>query len=326
METKVANETARRKSKKTAVAPRMAKCGKRNQPVNLMNRVYRRLIVFLLVFALIDVCRADSPRPLRLATTTSTENSGLLAALLPAFEKHYGAPVRVIAVGTGQALKLGERGDVDVVMVHARADEDKFVAAGYGVNRRDVMYNDFILVGPKEDPANVRGMRDVGEALAKISDAGVKFVSRGDESGTHIMERNLWQLMGIKPDDLGSVGGKGGKGGKWYLSAGQGMGAVLTMAASVGAYTLTDRGTFVAYKSKIALDILVTGDPRLANPYGIIAVNPRRHADVNASGADALIEWITSTQGRQRINGFRANGEQLFFFGVPPAAVFKALR
>ena len=294
-----------------------------------MSRVYRCLIVFLLVFALIDVCRADSPRPLRLATTTSTENSGLLAALLPAFEKHYGAPLRVIAVGTGQALKLGERGDVDVVMVHARADEDKFVAAGFGVNRRDVMYNDFILVGPKDDPAKVRGMKDVGEALAKISGAGVKFVSRGDESGTHIMERKLWQLKGIKPDHLGGVGGSGGTGGKggtWYLSAGQGMGAVLTMAASVGAYTLTDRGTFVAYKSKIALDILVAGDPRLANPYGIIAVNPRRHADVNASGADALIEWITSAEGRQRINGFRANGEQLFFFGVPPAPVFKAFR
>jgi tungstate transport system substrate-binding protein len=260
---------------------------------------------------------ADAPRPLRLATTTSTENSGLLADLLPAFEKQYGAPVRVIAVGTGQALKLGERGDVDLVLVHARADEDKFVAAGYGVNRRDVMYNDFIMVGPVEDPASIRGLKHIGIAMKRIHEQGTKFVSRGDESGTHIMERRLWKEEGITSEALK---------GKWYLSAGQGMGAVLTMAASIGAYTLTDRGTFVAYKSKIALDILVEGDPRLANPYGIIAVNPKRHADVNAAGANALIEWITSADGQKRINGFRANGEQLFFSGVPPAQAFKALK
>lgn len=260
---------------------------------------------------------ADAPRPLRLATTTSTENSGLLADLLPAFEKQYGASVRVIAVGTGQALKLGERGDVDVVLVHARADEDKFVAAGFGVNRRDVMYNDFVMVGPKDDLAGIRGLKDIGVAMKKIHEKGVKFISRGDESGTHIMERRLWKEEGVSLEALK---------GKWYLSAGQGMGAVLTMAASIGAYTLTDRGTFVAYKSKIALDILVAGDPRLANPYGIIAVNPKRHTDANADGANALIEWITSTEGQQRINGFRANGEQLFFSGVPPALAFKALK
>ena len=288
-----------------------------------MGRVYRRLASFLALcvgcaWAAASVAESSRPLPpLRLATTTSTENSGLLAVLLPAFEKHFGAPVRVIAVGTGQALKLGERGDVDVVLVHARADEDKFVAAGFGVNRRDVMYNDFVLVGPKEDPANIRGLKDVGDAMKKIRENRARFVSRGDESGTHIMERQLWQTEGISP---------GGSNDKWYLSAGQGMGAVLTMAASIGAYTLTDRGTFVAYKSKIALDILVAGDPRLANPYGIIAVNPRRHADVNAAGANALIEWITSPEGRQRINAFRANGEQLFFFGVPPATVYRSLR
>ena len=279
-----------------------------------MHRVYRRLGIFLLAFASASFCLADAPRPLRLATTTSTENSGLLAYLLPAFEKHYGAPVRVIAVGTGQALKRGERGDVDVVLVHARADEDKFVAAQFGVNRRDVMYNDFIMVGPKDDPAAIRGFKSVGEAMKKIHAKSAKFVSRGDDSGTHIMEQKLWREEGIVP------------GGKHYLSAGQGMGAVLTMAASIGAYTLSDRGTFGAYKSRIALDILVAGDPRLANPYGIIAVNPQRHPDINASGANALIDWITSAEGRERINGFRVNGEQLFFSGVPTAAGFKVLK
>ena len=288
-----------------------------------MQRVYRRIAVFLALsmYAMSVVwpvaSLADVPRALRLATTTSTENAGLLGDLLPAFEKQYGAPVRVIAVGTGQALKLGERGDVDVVLVHARADEDKFVAAGFGVNRRDVMYNDFVMVGPKDDPAGIRGLKDIGVAMKKLLEKSVKFVSRGDESGTHIMERRLWKEEGVTMEALK---------GKWYLSAGQGMGAVLTMAASIGAYTLTDRGTFVAYKSKIALDILVAGDPRLANPYGIIAVNPKRHTDVNADGANALIEWITSPEGQKRINGFRGNGEQLFFSGVPPVLVFKALK
>lgn len=276
-----------------------------------MHGVYRRLSIFLLAFALAGHCLAEPPRPIRLATTTSTENSGLLGYLLPVFEKQYGAPVRVISVGTGQALKLGERGDVDVVLVHARADEDKFVVAQFGINRRDVMYNDFIMVGPKEDPAGIRGFKSVGAAMKKIHEANVKFISRGDESGTHIMERRLWQEESIAP------------GGNNYLSAGQGMGAVLTMAGSIGAYTLSDRGTFVAYKSRIGLDILVSGDPRLANPYGIIAVNPKRHPDINAAGANALIEWITSAEGRDRIDGFRANGEQLFFSGVPPSAGYK---
>ena len=291
----------------------MAQCRNHAYP-KMMHRVYRRLAPFLLSFALAGHCLAESPRPVRLATTTSTENSGLLGYLLPAFEKQYGAPVRVIAVGTGQALKLGERGDVDVVLVHARADEDKFVAAQFGINRRDVMYNDFILVGPGDDPAGIRGFKDVGAALRKIHEKNVKFISRGDDSGTHIMEQRLWREGGVAP------------GGKHYLSAGQGMGAVLTMAASIGAYTLSDRGTFGAYKSRLALDILVAGDPRLANPYGIIAVNPKRHPDMNVAGANALIDWITSAGGRARIDGFRVNGEQLFFSGVPSPTGFKVLR
>jgi tungstate transport system substrate-binding protein len=267
----------------------------------------------ILLFAL-GVHNACAQAPLRLATTTSTENSGLLSYLLPVFEKKYGAPVRVIAVGTGQALKLGERGDVDAVLVHAREDEDRFVAAGFGINRRDVMYNDFILVGPKEDPAGIRGMGHVGDALKKLFEQGAKFVSRGDESGTHIMERRLWKEEGVQPV------------GKNYLSAGQGMGAVLTMSGAVGAYTLTDRGTFVAYKSRIGLDILVSGDPRLANPYGIIAVNPKRHADANFAGAMALVEWITSDEGLRLIAAFKVNGEQLFFPGVPKTAGYKIVR
>ena len=286
-----------------------------------MNHHFWRIAALFFVCALgatgvviADEAKSASIRPLRLATTTSTENSGLLGALLPAFEKKYGAPVRVIAVGTGQALKLGERGDVDVVLVHAREDEDKFVSAGFGVNRRDVMYNDFILVGPAEDPAGIRGMTKVGEALKKIHDKSATFISRDDESGTHIMERRLWKEEGIVP---------GTRDGKRYLAAGQGMGAVLTMSGALGAYTLTDRGTFVAYKSRIGLDILVSGDPRLANPYGIIAVNPKRHADTNFTGAMALIDWMTSAEGLKLITLFKVNGEQLFFPGVPPAVGYR---
>ena len=285
-----------------------------------MNRVFcKNIAALILVSAMLvagSVGATDAkPLPIRLATTTSTENSGLLAALLPVFEKKYGAPVRVIAVGTGQALKLGERGDVDLVLVHAREDEDKFVAAGFGVNRRDVMYNDFILVGPTADPAGIRGMTRVGEALKKIHEIGATFVSRGDESGTHIMERRLWKeeniVQGLATDA------------RRYLSAGQGMGAVLTMSGALGAYTLTDRGTFLAYKSRIGLDILVAGDPRLANPYGIIAVNPKRHAHTNFTGAMALIDWITSAEGLVLVASFKVNGEQLFFPGLPPAAGVK---
>ena len=285
-----------------------------------MNRVFcKNIAALILVSAMLvagSVGATDAkPLPIRLATTTSTENSGLLAALLPVFEKKYGAPVRVIAVGTGQALKLGERGDVDLVLVHAREDEDKFVAAGFGVNRRDVMYNDFILVGPTTDPAGIRGMTRVGEALKKIHETGATFVSRGDESGTHIMERRLWKeeniVQGLATDA------------RRYLSAGQGMGAVLTMSGALGAYTLTDRGTFLAYKSRIGLDILVAGDPRLANPYGIIAVNPKRHAHTNFTGAMALIDWITSAEGLVLVASFKVNGEQLFFPGLPPAAGVK---
>jgi tungstate transport system substrate-binding protein len=238
---------------------------------------------------------------LKMSTTTSTDNSGLLNYLLPAFEKESGLKVQVIAVGTGKALELAKNGDVDVTLVHARPAEDKFVAAGYGVNRRDVMYNDFIIVGPVSDPAGIKGMKDVLAALKKIVDAKAKFISRGDNSGTDQMEKAYWKEIGIKP--AGSA----------YISAGLGMGEVLTMAAELNAYTLTDRATYVAYRAKTGLAIDVEGDPKMFNPYGIIAVNPARHKDINYKGAMQLIDWITSDAGQKRIADFRIDGQQLFF-------------
>lgn len=238
---------------------------------------------------------------IRLSTTTSTDNSGLLRAILPAFEKKYGVRVRVIPVGTGKALKIAENGDVDLTLVHARAAEDAFVAAGHGVNRRDVMYNDFVLVGPADDPAGIRGMKDVVWALRKLKQSGARFVSRGDDSGTHKMEKSYWKLAGIEPA------------GADYLSAGQGMGEVLTMSASLRAYTLTDRATYVAYRSRTGLEIQVEGDARMFNPYGIIAVNPEKYPGINYRGAMQLIEWIISAEGRKRIANFKVEGVQMFF-------------
>ena len=238
---------------------------------------------------------------IRMSTTTSTDNSGLLRTLLPAFEKKYGVRVQVIPVGTGKALKLAENGDVDVTLVHARPAEDAFVAAGHGVNRRDVMYNDFVIVGPPDDPARIRGMKDVVAAMRKLKLAGMRFVSRGDDSGTNKMELSYWKLAGIEP------------GGPNYLSAGQGMGEVLTMSASLRAYTLTDRATYVAYRSRTGLEILVEADPLLYNPYGIIAVNPKKYPGVNYRGAMTLIDWITSAEGQKLIANFKLDGMQMFF-------------
>lgn len=238
---------------------------------------------------------------IRLATTTSTENSGLLKVILPVFEAKYGGKVRVVSVGTGAALKLGENGDADVVLVHARALEDKFMAAGFGSVRKDVMYNDFIIVGPKSDPAAVRGMKDVILAMKKINASGAKFVSRGDESGTHQMEKDYWKGAGVDT--------RGG----WYISAGQGMGQVLTMAGQLEGYTLTDRATYAAYKDKTGLDTLVEGDPQMFNPYGVIAVNPRKHPGINSQGATAFVNWITSPEGQKVVADFKINGVQMFF-------------
>jgi len=243
---------------------------------------------------------AESGR-LRLATTTSTENSGLLAKLIPPFENRTGLKVDVIAVGTGQALKLGEAGDVDLVLVHARASEDAFVAAGHGVNRRDVMHNDFIILGPTRDPAEVRDMGNAAEALKAIANRRASFVSRGDDSGTHKKEKALWKQAGLSPE------------GRWYREVGQGMGAVITMSDDMQAYTLADRGTYLSMKSKIALQVLVEGDPELFNPYGIIAVNPAKHPHINYEGAMRFIAWITSPEGQNIIGAFQKEGQVLFY-------------
>lgn len=263
----------------------------------------RRIVVRLL--AAVAVAAAFSPfaaaqQVIKLSTTTSTENSGLLNYLLPAFEAKTHSKVHVISVGTGKALELAKNGDVDVTLVHARAAEDKFVADGHGVNRRDVMYNDFIIVGPVSDPAGVKGSRDVIRALRKIADSKAKFISRGDNSGTDQMEKGYWKDVGSKPE------------GSAYVSAGLGMGEVLTMAAQMQAYTLTDRATYAAYRAKTGLTIAVEGDPKMFNPYGIIAVNPAKYKDINYKGAMQLIDWITSGEGQKLIASFSVDGQTLF--------------
>lgn len=267
-----------------------------------MKHPIRRIALLLctLLLALPVLAAAE----LRLSTTTSTDNSGLLKYLLPAFEAKYGMKVHVISVGTGKALELGKNGDVDVVLVHARPAEDKFVAEGHGVNRRDVMYNDFILVGPAEDPAALKGGKDVVAAFRKLAEGKVKFISRGDNSGTDQMEKSYWQAAGVTPK------------GAWFVSAGLGMGEVLTMASEMKGYTLSDRATYGAYRAKTGLAIVVEGDPKMFNPYGIIAVNPKKYPDTNYEGAMKLIDWITSPEGQRLIAGFRVNGEQLFFPGA----------
>jgi len=259
----------------------------------------RRLSIILLLLVL--SVPAFAAEHLRLATTTSTENSGLLAVLLPPFEQANDCQVDVIAVGTGKAIKLGETGDVDVVLVHARKLEDKFVAEGFGVDRRDVMYNDFVILGPAADPAGIAGMKDAAAALAKVAAAKATFVSRGDNSGTNVKEKELWADAGIKPA------------GAWYLEAGQGMGEVLTMADQRQGYTLSDRGTFLAYKGKIDLKVLVEGDKRLFNPYGVIAVNPAKYPHVKYQLAEKFMDYLVSPQGQGVIANYRRGGDQLFF-------------
>ncbi len=261
----------------------------------------RILAAWCALAALLLANSAVAGKDLRMATTTSTDNSGLLKVLLPKYEARCACKVHVVAVGTGASLKLGENGDADVVLVHARKAEDEFVAKGFGVNRRDVMYNDFILVGPKSDPAQVRGMKDVIAAMKKIKEGGGKFVSRGDDSGTNKMELGYWKDAGVDP--------KGAN----YFAIGQGMGQTLTVAAEKGGYTLTDRATYATYKDRTGLEMLVEGDPKMFNPYGVIAVNPKRYPAVNYAGAMDFIEWITSPEGQSAIAAFKPTGAQLFF-------------
>ncbi len=243
---------------------------------------------------------------LRMSTTTSTDNSGLLGALLPPFEKAHELKVDVIAVGTGKALKLGENGDVDVVFVHARPAEDKFVEVGYGVNRRDVMHNDFVVVGPGDDPAGIQKAGSAEGAFRKLAEGKALFVSRGDDSGTHKKEKAIWKAAGVDPQ------------GSWYSEAGQGMGAVLQIADEKRGYALTDRGTFIAYGDKVDLQVLYEGDPILFNPYGIIAVNPAVHPHVNYQGAMALIAFVTGPEGQKIIKNYTVKGKQLFYPDAVP--------
>jgi tungstate transport system substrate-binding protein len=256
----------------------------------------------LIAASLLGVLGSALAQDLRLATTTSTENSGLLRAILPQFETKHHVRIHVIAVGTGKALKLGENGDADVLLVHAPNAELAFMAAGHGVDRRKVMHNDFILVGPSEDPVGVRGLTDVIAAFRRIAEKKAKFISRGDNSGTDQMEQSYWETVGIKP-----------AGASWYVSSGMGMGEVLTMAAELRAYTLTDRGTYAAYRAKSGLQIDVAGDARMFNPYSVIAVNPAKYPDINYRGAAEFSDWITSPEGQQAIAAFRIEGEQVFF-------------
>jgi tungstate transport system substrate-binding protein len=258
-----------------------------------------RLIYLAALLLTLGVAHAGDD--LRIASTTSTEATGLFGYLLPAFENRCACKVSVIAVGTGKALKLGENGDVDLVFVHSRADEEKFVAQGFGIDRRDVMYNDFIMVGPKSDPARVRESKSIGDVMKRIVETNQTFVSRGDDSGTHKKELLLWKAADIQPQ------------GTWYLSAGLGMSEVLMMASERIAYTLSDRSTYTVLAQKVELDILFSGDAALHNPYGVIAVNPARFPDINHALAKQFTDWITSNDGQQLIAGFKVNGQQLFF-------------
>ncbi len=244
---------------------------------------------------------AQGEEILRLATTTSTENSGLLKFILPPFEKANNVKVNVISVGTGKAIKLGENGDVDVILVHARPAEDKFVASGFGVNRKDVMFNDFLIVGPPNDPAKIKGEKSTVNAFKKMNDAKAAFVSRGDQSGTHMKELEIWKLANIDPSKANRI------------EAGQGMGQVLQMASEKKAYTLTDRGTYASMKDKLDLVPVVEGDKILFNPYGVIAVNPERHNGINNKLANKFIEFLVSSDGQKLISDFKVQGLTLFF-------------
>jgi len=271
----------------------------------------RHLILLVLSLLLLLSFPAWAEERLKLATTTSTENTGLLKVLFPPFEEKNHCKVDVIAVGSGQSLKLGEQGDVDVVLAHAPELEEKFVKDGYGVNRRYVMYNDFLIVGPAEDPARIKGLKEAKVAFKRIAESQSPFISRGDKSGTHVKELAIWKAAGVKVEDAK---------GRWCLEAGKGMGEVLNMAHEKKAYTLADRGTYLAYKEKTSSIILCEGNPILFNPYHIMAVNPETFPDAKYELAMKMIEWITSPEGQKIIREFKdKKGNPLFI----PTAVPK---
>lgn len=248
--------------------------------------------------------QAPAQRFITVSSTTSTTDSGLFEHLLPAFKAKTGIEVRVVSQGTGQALDTGRRGDADVVFVHAKAQEQNFVTEGFGVERKPVMYNDFVLIGPKADPAGIKGGKDIVAGLKAVQAKGAPFVSRGDKSGTHAAELNLWKVAGI---DIAQMKGS------WYREIGQGMGAALNTAGGMGAYVLSDRATWINFKNRGDLEIVVEGDTRLFNQYGVILVNPAKHPHVKQADGQAFIDWLVSPEGQKTIADYKINGQQLFF-------------
>lgn len=260
--------------------------------------MFRRLLIAGLLFLALP---ASAQRFITVASTTSTEQSGLFGHILPIFTRATGIEVRVVALGTGQALDVGRRGDADVVFVHDTAAEEKFVAEGFATKRFPVMYNDFVIAGPASDPAKLGGIGDVVEAYRRIAAAQAPFISRGDRSGTHAAELRLWQQAGILPS------------GRWYREIGQGMGPALTMAAAQDAYVFTDRGTWLSFQNRGGLKILVEGDRKLFNQYGVMLVNPAKHPHVKAADGQAFVDWLVSPAGQAAIAGYTIGGQQLFF-------------
>jgi tungstate transport system substrate-binding protein len=280
-----------------------------------MALISRETVVILLGLALAFSPAQAQDKSILVASTTSTQDSGLFGHILPLFKAKSGIDVKVVAQGTGQALESGRRGDADVVFVHATAQEEKFVADGFGVQRFAVMYNDFVLIGPKEDPAKIKGTKDVAAALKSIDATASPFVSRGDKSGTHSAELALWKVAGLDP-----VGAKAA----WYKEIGQGMGAALNTAGAMSAYVLADRGTWIAFKNKGELDILVQGDTKLFNQYGVMLVNPAKFPTVKKDLGQAFVDWLISVEGQTAIRSYKIDGQQLFFPNADKAELKKA--
>ena len=271
----------------------------------------RRLFVLAATMAMLAASPVHAQdRSIVVASTTSTQDSGLFGHILPLFKAKTGIDVKVVAQGTGQALDTARRGDADVVFVHAKPAEEKFLSEGFGVKRYPVMYNDFVIIGPKDDPAGIKGARNVAFALQTIKAKGAPFISRGDDSGTHIAEINLWKDVGI---DIKKEAGP------WYKSIGQGMGAALNVAAASGAYVMSDRGTWISFKNKTDLVIAVEGDKLLFNQYGVMLVNPAKHPHVKKELGQQFIDWLISNEGQKAIADYKVNGEQLFWPNSPRA-------
>ena len=274
-----------------------------------MNQYLANAIAVATLCILLTSVQAEKSPFITLSSTTSTENSGLLDYLIPKFRDRTGIDVRVVSVGTGRALKLGEMGDTDLILVHHKPSEEEFMSKGFGIQRREVMYNDFIVAGPSEDPVNIRGERSIARVLSLIHEHKMPFVSRGDESGTHKKEMELWALAGVDAQRYS---------GEWYHETGSGMGTTLNIANGMSAYVLTDRGTWLSFKNRDGLALLFENDPPLHNQYSIVQINPDRHPHIKYKEAELFINWLTSGEGQQVIANFTLNGQQLFFPNALP--------